>query len=65
MKKSEGHGWMCCCCHGRGFAVLLIIFGGFFLLRDLEVIPSGISFWAVALLGFGVYILMNKNRKTC
>jgi len=65
MKKSNGHGWTGCCCSGSGFAVLLIIVGGFFLLRDLGVVASNISFWTVAILALGIFLLVSKYRKTC
>jgi len=51
------------CCSGSGFAVVLIIIGGFFLARDLNWIPANISFWAIALIALGAYFLVKK--KSC
>lgn len=56
------------CCYGmcgRGhrnfWAWFLILFGGYFLAKDLGLLPSDFSLWPLFLLGMGGWMLMKKR----
>jgi len=66
MKKrtnAEGdHLW--CCCHGGSFwGWCFLIFGLIFLLGDLNILPSGVSFWPIVLIALGIYFLVRKRQR--
>jgi len=67
--KNKGKHWgLCggCCGSGFGFGVCLIVLGGFFLARDMGWISNDFSFWPVAILALGVYLVVSKSlRKSC
>ena len=46
-----------------GMVSTCLVLGGFFVARDLGWISSELSFWPVALLALGVYLLTSKLRK--
>lgn len=59
---SDKHFWNCC--DGKGFAWLLIIIGAFWLAKDMGFIPGSFSFWPIAFLAWGIYLLV-KDRRSC
>ena len=64
-KKSSHHcnGW-CCCGHNKyGFGLIILIIGVLWLMKDLGWISSNISFWPIAFIVFGIYILAKKFSK--
>jgi len=66
-KKPRHDSWLCCgeCGKGGGygFAIMLLIIGGFFLARDLGWIDLGISLWPIVLITFGVYLIVVKGSR--
>tara|TARA_Y100000310_G_scaffold159627_1_gene159304 strand:+ start:61827 stop:62024 length:198 start_codon:yes stop_codon:yes gene_type:complete len=65
MKKTtveKSYNW-CCCTSNYGWAIFLIILGGYFILKDFGIIPSRISIWPILLVAFGIYLLIKNSKK--
>jgi len=39
-----------------------VVFGGYFLLKELNIIPENFPLWQIFLIAFGVYLISNKWR---
>lgn len=63
--KDTGHrGWCCSCGHGGSFfGWVLLIIGVLWLARDFGLIAGGFSFWAVAFVVFGLYLVAKSFKK--
>ena len=48
------------------FGTLLILLGAYFLLSEIGMFDwiSGAVFWPVVLIGFGIYLLVRRSKKT-
>jgi phage shock protein C len=48
------------------FGTLLILLGAYFLLSEIGLFDwiSGAVFWPVVLIGFGIYLLVQRSKKT-
>lgn len=62
-ENNQSFHWHCGCGGGYGVAILFIILGAFFVSRDLGWISTEVSFWPVALLAFGIYLLFRPRKK--
>ena len=62
LMDEEKKGAGCCCWSGgkggKSFGVFLVVLGGFFLLQDMEIIPTALSIWPIALIGVGLWCLL-------
>ena len=61
-KKTDGKQFWDCC-SGKGFAWLLVVVGLFWLAKDLGFIPGSFSFWPIAFVAWGIYLLA-RDRKS-
>jgi len=62
--KEEKHScwWGCCGCNTRrgnvGWGVFFLVLGGYFLAQELGYITYDISAWTIALVAFGLYLIV-------
>ena len=65
-KKHKNHEWWCACetkQGGLGWGIFLTIIGGYFVAQELGYIDTGVSIWPVALLAFGIHLIVKNLRK--
>jgi len=66
--ENDGKKYGCWCCGGStksgsiGWGLFFIILGGYFILQEIGYISSNISAWAVAIVAFGIYLLVRGLR---
>lgn len=62
-KKSHDHHRWCCGGGSYFWGWCFLIFGGYFLAQSYGWIDNNFPFWQIALVGFGIYLLIGKRKK--